>query len=57
MIMESRISFRMNGRTIDSYELDHTVEYRAEALIHARDKVGFAHVPEEDQSNLSLIHI
>ena len=54
MSMNARISFRMNDRTIDSYELDHTVEYRAEALIHARDKVGFAHVPEKDQSNIPI---
>lgn len=52
--MNARISFRMNDRTIDSYELDHTVEYRADALLHARDLVGFAHVSEKDQTHTPI---
>ena len=44
----------MNDRIIGSQELDNTVEYHAEALILARDSVGFAHVSEEDQSNIPL---
>ena len=44
----------MNDRTIDSQELDYTLSYRADALLHARDLVGFAHVPEKDQTHTPI---
>lgn len=53
MNMNAKVSFRMNGRTIDSSELC-TAEYHTEALVRARNRVGFAHVPEEDQSNTPI---
>lgn len=48
------VTFRMNDRTIDSQELDYTLSYRADALLHARDLVGFAHVPEQDQTHTPI---
>lgn len=48
------VSFRMNDRTIDSQELDYTLSYRADALLHARDLVGFAHVSEKDQTHTPI---
>lgn len=48
--MNTRVSFRMKDRTIDVHDLDYTLPYRAEALITARDLVGFTHVSEKDQS-------
>lgn len=54
MNMETRVAYRMNDRILASHELDYTAEYHAEALILARDDVGFAHVPEKDQSNIPL---
>ena len=48
------VKFRMNDRTIDSQELDYTLSYRADALLHARDLVGFAHVPEKDQTHTPI---
>lgn len=50
MNMNTRVSFRMKDRTIDVHDLDYTLSYRAEALITARDLVGFTHVSEKDQS-------
>ena len=44
----------MNDRTIDSQELDYTLSYRADALLHARDLVGIAHVPEQDQTHTPI---
>ena len=52
--MKTLVSFRMNDRTIDSQELDYTLSYRADALLHARDLVGFAHVPEQDQTHTPI---
>ena len=43
----------MNDRIIDSTE-PCTAEYHAEALVRVRNRVGFAHVPEEDQSNTPI---
>ena len=43
----------MNGRTIDSSE-PCTAECHADALVRVRNRVGFAHVPEEDQSNTPI---
>ena len=54
MNMKTLVSFRMNDRTIDSQELDYTLSYRADALLHARDLVGFAHVPEQDQTHTPI---
>ena len=54
MNMETRVSFRMKDRTIDAQNLDYTLSYRADALLHARDLVGFAHVPEKDQTNTPI---
>lgn len=54
MNMNARVSFRMKDRTIDVHDLDYTLGYRAEALLNARELVGFAHVPEKDQSNTPI---
>lgn len=43
----------MNDRIIDSTE-PCTAEHHAEALVRVRNRVGFAHVPEEDQSNTPI---
>lgn len=40
--MEAYIRFRYNDRVIDSHELDYTTQSRVGALLHARDRVGFA---------------
>ena len=53
-IMEARVKFRFDGRLIESHELDYTAPFHAEALIHARDRVGFANVSDEDQSKIPL---
>lgn len=53
MNMRTNVSFRVNGRTIDSSE-PCTAECHAEALVRVRNRVGFAHVPEEDQSNTPI---
>lgn len=53
MNMNTRVSFRVNGRIIDSTE-PRTAEHHAEALVRVRNRVGFAHVPEEDQSNTPI---
>lgn len=45
--------FRMNGRILDSTEFD-AAEHHADALVRVRNRVGFAHVPEEDQSNTPI---
>lgn len=50
----TRVSFRMKDRTIDTQNLDYTLSDRADALLHARDLVGFAHVPEKDQTNTPI---
>lgn len=54
MNMKTNVSFRMKDRTIGSQELDCTLSYRADALLHARDLVGFAHVSEKDQSSTPI---
>lgn len=51
--MRTNVSFRVNGRTIDSSE-PCTAECHAEALVRVRNRVGFAHVPEEDQSSTPI---
>lgn len=51
--MRANVSFRVNGRTIDSSE-PCTAECHAEALVRVRNRVGFAHVPEEDQSSTPI---
>lgn len=43
----------MNDRIIDSTE-PCTAGHHAEALVRVRNRVGFAHVPEEDQSNTPI---
>ena len=53
MNMKTNVSFRVNGRTIDSAE-PCTAECHADALVRVRNRVGFAHVPEEDQSNTPI---
>lgn len=53
MNMKTNVSFRVNGRTIDSSE-PCTAECHAEALVRVRNRVGFAHVPEEDQSSTPI---
>ena len=53
MNMKTNVSFRVNGRTIDSSE-PCTAECHADALVRVRNRVGFAHVPEEDQSNTPI---
>lgn len=47
--MYSYVRFRYNDHTIDSHELDYTVPSRAEALLRARDRVGFANKVESDE--------
>ena len=54
MNMNTRVAFRMKDRTIDVHDLDYTLPYRAESLLAARDLVGFAHVPEKDQTNTPI---
>lgn len=44
----------MKDRTVDVHDLDYTLGYRAESLLHARDLVGFAHVSEENQSHTPI---
>lgn len=51
--MKTNVSFRVNGRTIDSAE-PCTAEHHADALVRVRNRVGFAHVPEEDQSSTPI---
>lgn len=49
--MEAYIRFRYNDLVIDSHELDYTMQSRVGALLHARDRVGFANkdaTQEED---------
>lgn len=49
--MEAYIRFRYNDRVIDYHELDYTMQSRVGALLHARDRVGFANkdaTQEED---------
>lgn len=53
MNMRTNVSFRVNGRTIDSSE-PCTAECHADALVRVRNRVGFAHVPEEDQSSTPI---
>lgn len=53
MNMRANVSFRVNGRTIDSSE-PCTAKCHAEALVRVRNRVGFAHVPEEDQSSTPI---
>lgn len=40
--MDPYIRFRYNDRVIDSHEMDYTIQSRAEALLHARGRVGYA---------------
>lgn len=44
----------MKDRTIDVHDLDYTLSYRADALLSARDLVGFTHVSEKDQTNIPI---
>lgn len=54
MNMNTRVAFRMKDRTIDVHDLDYTLGYHAEALLNARDLVGFAHVSEKDQTHTPI---
>lgn len=54
MNMEASVTIRSNGTAIDWHELDDSIFGRVQALIHARDVVGFANSLEEDQSHAPL---
>lgn len=54
MNMKASVTISSNGTAIDWSEMDNSIFGRVQALIHARDVVGFAHVPEEDQNNTPL---
>lgn len=47
--MYNLVRFWYNDRALDSHELDYTVPSRAEALLRARDRVGFANKVESDE--------
>lgn len=52
--MEASVTIRSNGAAIDWHEMDNSIFGRVQALIHARDVVGFANSLEEDQSHAPL---
>lgn len=54
MNMKASVTISSNGTAIDWSEMDNSIFGRVQALIHARNVVGFAHVPEEDQNNTPL---
>lgn len=54
MNMNARVFIKSNGTAIDSHEMDNTLTSRVQALLHARDIVGFANALEEDHRNAPL---
>lgn len=54
MNMETSVSIRVNGISIDWSELDNSLTDRLKVLLHARDMVGFATVRDEDQNSTPL---
>ena len=52
--MDPYVRFRYNERVIESHEMDYTVPYRAEALLHARDRVGFANKEDDAQEDTPI---
>lgn len=54
MNMNARVFIKSNGTAIDSHEIDNTLSSRVQALLHARDIVGFANALEEDHAHAPL---
>lgn len=54
MNMKASVSISLNGTAIDWHELDNSIPDRLQALLHARNVVGFANSLEEDQSSTPL---
>ena len=54
MNMETNVSIRVNGVSIEWIDLDNTLSDRVQTLLHARNMVGFATVRDEDQYSTPL---
>ena len=54
MNMETNVSIRVNGVSIEWIDLDNTLSDRVQTLLHARNMVGFATVRDEDQCSTPI---